>query len=280
MSSQSNNKTGKFADVPIRVRSWLYIIAVFAMAISNTWLMSVFVAWITFQSLREFKSMFGLNTQFLVLSILLSVLQLVLPIWVSNYCSYIVYALLIAFLAEILIFFTQKKSIIQHPEISLSIPISFLCFGHLWFISNMTGYNTDDIFFGTKLLVFLVVVTELNDVFQYLSGKFFGKRKIFPNVSPNKTLEGCIGGVLMTLVLSNVLGYFLLPYTQIVISAIGVTLGIAGIFGDVLMSYIKRKAGVKDTGNLIPGHGGLLDRMDSLIFNAPIFYGIIYFLSR
>jgi phosphatidate cytidylyltransferase len=102
-----------------------------------------------------------------------------------------------------------------------------------------------------------VVVTELNDVFQYLMGKFFGKRKITPHISPNKTLEGLIGGIFLTVILSNILGFFLLKTDFSINTILGIALGISGFFGDIFMSYLKRKTNVKDTGNLLPGHGGI-----------------------
>ncbi|BFO64871.1 hypothetical protein KCF3NO3_08540 [Chryseobacterium sp. KCF3-3] len=129
-------------------------------------------------------------------------------------------------------------------------------------------------------IIFIVVVTELNDVFQYLMGKFFGKHKITPQISPNKTLEGLIGGVFLTVILSNILGYFLLETGILTNSILGIVLGISGFLGDIFMSYIKRKTGVKDTGNLLPGHGGLLDRMDSLVFNAPLFFWLFPLLIK
>jgi phosphatidate cytidylyltransferase len=146
----------------------------------------------------------------------------------------------------------------------IALSIVLFIFPHLVFVSEGI--------WGVKALVFLVVVTELNDVFQYLMGKSFGKQKIMPKISPNKTWAGVIGGVFLTIFLSNFLGYFLLPSNIVINTVLGFILGVSGFFGDLFMSYIKRKTKVKDTGQLLPGHGGLLDRMDSLIFNIPIFF--------
>jgi phosphatidate cytidylyltransferase len=93
-------------------------------------------------------------------------------------------------------------------------------------------------------------------------------------------LEGFIGGVFLTIILSNILGFFLLKTTVLVNSIFGLILGISGFFGDVFISYLKRKANIKDTGKLLPGHGGLLDRMDSLIFNAPLFFWLLPYLLK
>ncbi|HSM39361.1 MAG TPA: phosphatidate cytidylyltransferase [Afifellaceae bacterium] len=132
--------------------------------------------------------------------------------------------------------------------------------------------------FGVGPLVFLLIVTQFNDVAQYMSGKTFGRHKIAPKVSPNKTVEGFAGGVLATLALSVALAGFLTPLTFMQSIALGIALPVAGFLGDVTMSAIKRDIGVKDTGSLLPGHGGLLDRIDSLTFTAPLFFHALFYL--
>jgi len=121
-------------------------------------------------------------------------------------------------------------------------------------------------------LMFILIITIGNDFMQYLFGKTTGRHKIVPTISPNKTWEGFLGGVVSTTILSCVLAPYLTPlnYTQGTFA--GFILAVAGFAGDVTMSAIKRDIGVKDTGNLIPGHGGILDRLDSLIFTAPLFF--------
>jgi len=126
---------------------------------------------------------------------------------------------------------------------------------------------------GVQWVIFLVVVTELNDIFQYLTGKSLGNRKILPKTSPNKTIEGFVGGLLLTPLLSMGLGRLLdLPIALHTLALLGLTLSFFGFWGDVCFSYFKRRVGVKDTSTLIPGHGGLLDRIDSLLFNCIWFY--------
>ncbi len=122
------------------------------------------------------------------------------------------------------------------------------------------------------LLVFLVVLTQANDVAQFLWGRAVGRRPVAPLVSPGKTVEGLVGGVVTTTMLSAGLAPFLTPFGHVTGAVIGFALGIAGFVGDITMSAVKRDAGVKDTGSLLPGHGGVLDRIDSLIFTAPLFF--------
>ncbi len=132
--------------------------------------------------------------------------------------------------------------------------------------------------FGVGPLVFLLLVTQFNDVAQYMAGKTFGRRKISPKVSPNKTVEGFAGGVLATFALSLALYTFLTPLTLVQAAILGILLPVAGFLGDITMSAIKRDIGVKDTGSLLPGHGGLLDRIDSLTFTAPLFFHAMFYL--
>jgi phosphatidate cytidylyltransferase len=128
---------------------------------------------------------------------------------------------------------------------------------------------------GRGMLIFIVFVTEINDVLQFVWGKLLGKRKILPKVSPNKTWEGFLGGMVSTIVVSYFLR-FLTPMGELESLVAGMIIAGIGFIGDVTVSAIKRDIGIKDTGNLIPGHGGLMDRIDSLAFTAPIFFHLMY----
>ena len=125
---------------------------------------------------------------------------------------------------------------------------------------------------GVGMLLCILSLTVLNDFFQFFFGTLFGKRKILPKVSPNKTWEGFIGGVLATTITALFVAPYLTPLNlgQSIFAGLGI--GVIGFLGDVTMSAIKRDIGVKDTGSLLPGHGGILDRLDSLIFTAPLFF--------
>src|SRR4051812_44954259 len=124
---------------------------------------------------------------------------------------------------------------------------------------------------GWKLLVWLVLVVQLSDVFQYVWGKLLGRHKIAPNISPSKTWEGFAGGILTATGIGVALSW-LTPFTIREAVAMGLTVCLMGFFGAIVMSAIKRDAGVKDYGHLIGGHGGMMDRIDSLTFAAPVFY--------
>jgi phosphatidate cytidylyltransferase len=128
---------------------------------------------------------------------------------------------------------------------------------------------------GVGLVLYLLSLTEINDVAQYLWGKSCGRRKVVPDVSPNKTRAGLAGGVATTTVLALVLAPVLTPLSAWHALLVGVLIGVSGFFGDICVSAVKRDIGIKDTGNLLPGHGGILDRVDSLTFTAPLFFHFV-----
>lgn len=130
-----------------------------------------------------------------------------------------------------------------------------------------------------ELLLFLVIVTQMSDVFQYVWGKLLGRHKIAPTVSPNKTWEGLIGGGLTATALGGGL-WWLTPFGPLCAVLFAAVVTLAGFFGGLVMSAIKRDRGVKDFGTLIEGHGGVLDRLDSLCFAAPVFFHLVrYFCT-
>jgi phosphatidate cytidylyltransferase len=132
---------------------------------------------------------------------------------------------------------------------------------------------------GARLLLFLIVVVQLSDVFQYIWGKLLGKHPIAPHVSPNKTWEGFVGGALSATALGSAL-WWLTPYTPPQAAGMALLVVLLGFAGGLTMSAIKRDRGIKDYGALIEGHGGILDRIDSLCFAAPVLFHVTrYFFS-
>ena len=123
------------------------------------------------------------------------------------------------------------------------------------------------------LMVWLIVITAFGtDIMAYFSGYLLGKHKLCPHISPKKTIEGSVGGVIGSVVLSGLFGYFFMDDVLVHCMIIGVLGGIISQFGDLTASVFKRKMGIKDYGNLIPGHGGILDRFDSVLFTGPMVY--------
>ena len=132
--------------------------------------------------------------------------------------------------------------------------------------------------FNPSIILFMFLLTWTFDSFAYIFGINFGKNKIIPNISPNKSWEGFIGGYLFTIIVSY-LSYSYFEFTSIKhILIISIILPFTATLGDFIISFYKRKAGVKDSGKLIPGHGGVLDRMDAFIITIPSIYIIINLL--
>ena len=128
-----------------------------------------------------------------------------------------------------------------------------------------------------SLILIAVMISVATDAFAFFAGKVLGRNKIFPIISPNKTLEGTIGGVVSSVVINSLMITLIFQNSLKTYDAIMLTLmificAVAAVFGDLLISSIKRQANLKDTGSLIPGHGGLLDRIDSHILCIPVFF--------
>jgi phosphatidate cytidylyltransferase len=122
-----------------------------------------------------------------------------------------------------------------------------------------------------KLLFFFVLVTQISDVLQYVWGKTLGKHKIAPHVSPNKTVEGFIGGIASATLIGTAL-WWATPFKPWQAAGMSLAITLMGFAGGLVMSAIKRDRGVKDYGALIEGHGGVMDRIDSICFAAPVFF--------
>jgi len=129
------------------------------------------------------------------------------------------------------------------------------------------------------LMAFLLLVAQSSDVLQYVWGKLCGRRRIAPEISPSKTVEGFVGGAASAIALGGVL-WRITPFNPWQATAMAVTITVMGFLGGLVMSAVKRDVGVKDWGCLIEGHGGMLDRLDSVVFAAPIFFHLTrYFFT-
>ena len=120
-------------------------------------------------------------------------------------------------------------------------------------------------------LLFMLIITQFNDVFQYIWGKLLGRRKLAERISPKKTWEGVLGGAVTMTVVGALLGGYIAPFGAPLGAALAAVLCVGGVSGDLAFSLLKRARGIKDFGDLLPGFGGVLDRIDSLAFNAPIY---------
>lgn len=166
------------------------------------------------------------------------------------------------------IFRNQAKGQLQ--RIALAI-VGFIYFGwmfsHLGFLANAQ--------YAYGYILYLLFAVEINDVAAFTCGKIFGRHKLRENISPKKTLEGAVGALLISLGLAWALSFSFPHFALWEVLLAGLIVGVGGQLGDLVISYIKRDIGIKDMGTLIKGHGGILDRVDSMIFVAPIFFHVV-----
>lgn len=272
-----------YQELRQRVKTWWLIVAVFAVAVLFNRTVSVIV--LGFVSFLAFKEYLSLIPTRRADHRVLFWAYLAIPVqfywvwrgWYGLFIIFIpVYVLLFLPLRMILIGQTQG---FLHAIGTLhwGLMITVFSLSHMAFMLVLPPEN-NPVGGAMGLLIYLVFLTELNDVAQYMWGKSFGRRKIVPTVSPNKTVAGFLGGVITTTVLAAVLAPWLTPLTAWESIGAGGLIGVAGFVGDVTISALKRDLGVKDSGSLLPGHGGLLDRLDSLTYTAPLFFHYAYFL--
>lgn len=251
----------RYKNLCQRIKTWLVIISFFYLGSINKVSMIVLFSLISYLSLIEFLKLFDvkITAEMKMISIL---------IIGSNYfliyqkMIYIFYFFIPAIIILISIFFSKGKKII----LSLFFSVYLMSF-----ISYLVNIET-----GISLILAWIILIELNDVYQYITGNIFGKRKIVPRISPNKTLEGVIGGIIMT---TATIFFLDIAYEYKINIWMGPIIAILGFLGDISISYFKRKTNKKDSGTILAGHGGILDRVDSLVFNSPVILLMTLYLN-
>ena len=277
------NPDKDYRELDLRVKSWWVMVIIFstAMVLSRT-ISIIFMALVSFLALKEYLSLIPTrrDDRRVLLWIYLAVpLQYY---WIADewYGMFIVFVPIYMFLAVpmLMVLIGQTQGYLRAAgTLHWGLMTTVFSLGHAAYLlvlpveHNPAGG-------GAGLLLFLVFLTQFNDVAQYVWGKLLGKRKALPSVSPGKTQAGVVGGVSSTIVMAWLIAPWLTPLTVVQSLAAGVLIGMAGFMGDVTISAVKRDIGVKDAGGLIPGHGGILDRVDSLTYSAPLFFHFIYYL--
>ncbi|WP_104202747.1 phosphatidate cytidylyltransferase [Billgrantia saliphila] len=262
-----------------RIKAWWLMVAVigFAFLLGQTAVILLFYG-VSFFALREFITL--APTRRSDYPALVAAFYFVLPIqylliaidWYGMFSIFVpVYVfLLLPILASLggdSARFLERASTVQW-----GLMLAVFC------ISFVPALLTLDIpgFEGRHLLLiaYLVIVVQLSDVLQYVCGKLFGKRKIAPNLSPSKTVEGFVGGIALASLAGASL-WWITPFNPWQAGLVALLINLLGFFGGLVMSAIKRDRGVKDWGHMIEGHGGMLDRLDSVCFSAPIFFHVV-----
>lgn len=272
--------TPTLANLRARVHAWWWMSAVLAAAFTVGRGGTVFLFWlVSFFALREFLSLvYSRRSDYRVMVLcyyFILPLQDVL-VYAGNlglFATFIpVYAFLFMPIAASLSgdsrFFLARAATAQW-----AVMISVYCISHIPALLNLRipGYDHNIL-----LLLFLVAVVQASDVLQFVWGKLFGRKRIMPTLSPSKTVIGTVGGVCSAALLGGAL-YAITPFRPAEAISIAFIVNVMGFLGGLVMSAIKRDRGVKDWGHLIEGHGGMLDRMDSLCFAAPVFFHCVQY---
>ena len=271
------------SELKSRTRSWWIMSVMFVGAIFISYKVSYFcLAFLSFIAFRELYSVLGFRNsdrKAIFLALLAIPIQYYLA-YMAWYGAFIIFIPVIIFLLLPLPMvlkgethgITRSMSQLQWILMLSVFGISHLAY--LLSLPDLDGFTSG----GRGLLMFLIFLTEINDIMQFVWGKIFGKHKIIPKVSPNKTWEGFIGGMLSTVAIGYLL-MFLTPLSVPQVLLVSFLVAISGFLGDIVISAIKRDKGIKDMGDTIPGHGGVFDRIDSLSYTAPVFFHLVYFLA-
>ena len=275
------NPASDHTELQQRINSWWVMITVFslAMVLSKT-VSLIFFGLISFLALKEYLSI--IPTRRADRRVLFWA-YLAIPFqyyWVAIdwYGMFIIFIPVYMFLLlpmRMVIIGETKRFLEAAGTLHWGLMALVFSISHLAYLLTLPaeGFSAG----GAGLVLFLVFLTQFNDVAQYVWGKLFGKHKIVPKVSPNKTWEGFLGGVFTTTLCAVLLSGLLTPLSLPMAVAAGLLISISGFIGDVTISALKRDIGVKDSGSLLPGHGGILDRVDSLTYTAPLFFHFIHY---
>lgn len=276
------------SELSLRVRTWWIMVIVFSLAlVVNRAVSIVFFAFLSFLALKEYLSL--IPTRRADRRVLFWA-YLAIPIqyfWVYDEW----YGLFIIFIPVYVFLFLPMRMVLIGETHDFLRAIGTIFWGLMMMvfsISHMayllvlpTRIPTPG--GGAALVLYLVFLTEFNDCAQYVWGKSLGRSKVLPTVSPKKTYAGWIGGILTTTALAMMIAPYLTPmragahpWRDPLLA--GLIIAMAGFIGDVTISALKRDLGVKDSGTLLPGHGGILDRIDSLTYTAPLFFHFIRYL--
>lgn len=271
------------SELKARISSWWVIVTVLALAIALSPAVSVaFLGFVSFLALKEYFSL--IPTRRADRRVLFWA-YLAIPVqfyWIGIewYGMFIIFVpvYMFLFLPLAMLATGQTEGFLRAAgSLHWGLMTMVFAIGHAAYLLALPD-EVNPAAGSAGLLLFLIFLTQFNDVAQYVWGKLLGRRKVIPTVSPNKTVEGLLGGIATTTLLAWLIAPWLTPLVSWEAPAAGLIIGFSGFVGDITISALKRDLGIKDSGSLIPGHGGILDRIDSLTFTAPLFFHFIYYM--
>ena len=262
-----------------RIQAWWVMVALIAVAFFfGKDGMTVLFALISFAALREFVTL--THTRRSDHWVLLAMFGIILPVqywlvWTEWYGLFTIFIPVYCFLLmpAVTAFQGDTERFLERVSAQQwAVMLSVYCISHVPALLTLAvpGFEGRNLL----LIAFLIIVVQGSDVLQYIFGKLLGRRKVAPLVSPSKTWEGLVGGIATASLLGAGLS-FLTPFSPLQAAIVALLICLMGFFGGLVASAIKRDQGVKDWGHMIEGHGGMLDRADSLVFAAPIFFHIV-----
>ena len=276
----ANSTRDKRKELWDRYRSWIWL-ALFILIpiLAGAFWTILAVATLSFLCYREYARITGLfRERTISLIVVIGILLITFSVLDNWYRLFVaLFPLTVALIASGGLIPDQPKGYIQRVGLGL---LGFARFGsalgHLGYMANEWNYR--------PIVLLIICAVELNDIFAYICGHVFGHRKFVPNTSPNKTVGGALGAIVLTTPLVALGAHFVWSSTvldtPVRLLGLGIIVSVVGQFGDLMLSSIKRDLGLKDTAKLIPGHGGILDRFDSLILVAPaVFHYVNYFVG-
>lgn len=276
------NPTKDYQELKLRIRSWWWMISIVFIVLYLPLAYTItFAGFLSFLALKEFLSIVPtrMADRRVIFWAYLSIPLQYYWLYIGWYGMFIIFipVYMFLYLPMVAVLIGETKGFIRSAGIiHWALMLTVFCISHMSYLLVLPNKNPDAGPVG--ILLFLLVFTQLNDVSQYVWGKSFGKHKIVPKVSPNKTWQGFIGGVGTIIILCYFAAPYLTPLTSVQGAIAGIIIGFSGFIGDLVISSVKRDLQIKDTSQFIPGHGGILDRVDSLIFTAPLFFHYIYYL--
>jgi phosphatidate cytidylyltransferase len=266
-------------NVNARIRAWWKMCAIFALAILVGRVGSLILfGLISFLALREYMTLVPTRrgdhrTLFWSFFVIMPLQYFLIGIqWYGFFAIMIPVLAFVYVPTRIAIAGDTAHFLERAAKIQFGIMVCAYCLSHApaLLLLKIPGYEGQD----ARLLLYLVIVDQMSDVLQFVWGKLIGRNKIAWRVSPNKTWEGFFGGILSATALGAAL-WWATPFTPLQSAGMSFTICILGFCGGLVMSAIKRDIGIKDFGRVIEGHGGILDRIDSLCFAAPIFFHLV-----
>jgi phosphatidate cytidylyltransferase len=253
-----------------RVRAWWWMVAVFAVAfLLGRNVTIVMFAFISFFALREFLTLTPTKLSVAFFIVIPIQYVLIATDWYGLFSIFIpVYGFL--FLPAISVLAHDTEHFLERSaKIQWGLMITVYCISHVpaLLLLPIPGYAGEN----PLLMFYLILVVQMSDVLQYVVGKLFGKTKIAPVVSPSKTVEGFVGGAASATLIGAAM-WWITPFTPLQSAGMAFIIVLMGFLGGLVLSAVKRSLGAKDWGAMIEGHGGVMDRMDSVSFAAPIFF--------